>query len=139
MAVHSSRTVTRTWYEVVLPNPCLRGDLLKAMVEAEQRFQMYTGRDADNWDDSYEIVGADDELIMRFEVKQQVVERSDSFTEGYLERAADLLAKLTTACAVGSDGGCFQHDKTRQNGTVCPHAEARALLEEMRHIEIERN
>lgn len=131
MAAHSVRQVTRSWYEVVLPNPCLRGDLLEAKDEVEKRFQLYTGLSADSWDDSYEIEGVGDEMIMRFEVKKEDIDRTDSFTEGFLARAVELLAVMVTPCAMSIDGTCISHEKVRGQHDMCPHALARELIAEI--------
>lgn len=125
MAVHSSRQVTRVWYEVVLPNPCMRGDMLKAMAEAEQRYNLYAGNEAANWDSSYEIVSTEEEIVLRFEERQ---ERSSPVEplKADLLRSIQLLKSVIDGCVKGDTGFCIKHE--REPGLPCPHEEARRFL-----------
>jgi hypothetical protein len=66
----STRTVSKSWFEVVLPNPTIGAELYLAMRWAEQEYKTRYGRD-NEWDNTFEVVGGDEEIVIRFEVLKE--------------------------------------------------------------------
>jgi hypothetical protein len=67
----STRRVTKSWFEVVAPNPTVRSELYLALRFAEQEYERVHGREADS-DDAFEVYADDEEIAIRFEIKQGV-------------------------------------------------------------------
>lgn len=65
MAVYSRRTVTTTWVEYTLPNPTNWAEFDKAAAAARNDLEN-AGRPIA--DDSVEVIGRDEEIVLRFEV-----------------------------------------------------------------------
>jgi hypothetical protein len=66
-AVHT-RTVTKSWHEVVVPAPAWRADIYLALTWAEQEYERVYGRKAKS-DDAFEVLANDEEIVIRFEIK----------------------------------------------------------------------
>lgn len=69
MPDYTTGTETKTWFKVVQPTPCWRSDLYKALRRAEQEYALHHGAEADT-DDAFEVLTGDDEIIIRFEIKE---------------------------------------------------------------------
>lgn len=70
MTAVSTRTVSKTWYEVVLPNPTWGAELYLALHFAEERYKSTFGREP-NSDDALEVRADDDEIVIRFEIPKE--------------------------------------------------------------------
>lgn len=70
MADYSTRTVTKTSYETVLPNPTVGAELEKAWVVARRQFSTVTGRDV-QYDDDIRVRATDEEIVLFFEREEQ--------------------------------------------------------------------
>lgn len=68
MASYTTCTTSKTWHEVVQPVPAFRADLYKALRQAEGDYERAYGKKADT-DDAFEVLVGDDEIVIRFEVK----------------------------------------------------------------------
>lgn len=69
MAEYTTDTESKTWFRVILRTPTNSTELSKAMVCAEQEYARYHGRKAE-WDSDLEVLTGDDEIIIRFEIKE---------------------------------------------------------------------
>lgn len=67
-SVHT-RTVTKSWFEVVMPAPGWRADIYLALTWAEQEYERIHGRKAEH-DDAFEVLARDEEIVIRFETKE---------------------------------------------------------------------
>lgn len=65
MAVWERQTVTKTWVEYVLPNPTNWAEFDKAAAAARRDLEK-AGRPIG--DDTVEVIGRDDEIVLRFEI-----------------------------------------------------------------------
>lgn len=63
-----TRTVTKSWFVVVVPAPAWRADLYLALHWAEQEYEQVHGRKAET-DNAFEVLANDQEIIVRFEIK----------------------------------------------------------------------
>jgi hypothetical protein len=71
MADYTSRTVTKTWREYVLPNPTNWAEISKVMA-AIDRVEL-PKHDLRSSDDLVEVIGLDDEIVFRFVVESTAV------------------------------------------------------------------
>jgi hypothetical protein len=67
MADHTSRTVTKTWREYVLPNPTNWAEVSKVIAAIDRKELPEHGLRSS--DDLVEVTGRDDEIVFRFEIK----------------------------------------------------------------------
>lgn len=68
MTAVSTRTVTKTWFEVTVPNPTVRSEMYLTLRFAEDEYERIHGHKAE-WDDSFEVYADEEEIVIRFEIK----------------------------------------------------------------------
>jgi hypothetical protein len=66
MADYSSRTVTKTWFEYTLPNPTNWVEVRKVVTAITHNLE---ARGLSPSDDRVEVIGLDEEIVFRFEIK----------------------------------------------------------------------
>lgn len=64
----TTRTTTKSWFEVVVPAPGWRADLYLGLHFAEQEYERVYGRKAES-DDAFEVLSTGEAVIIRFETK----------------------------------------------------------------------
>jgi hypothetical protein len=67
MATYESRDRHRRWREYVLPNPTLAAELCKAQAAIDHEMRRL-GLDT-SYDNAYEVLATEEEIILRFEIE----------------------------------------------------------------------
>lgn len=65
MTAVSTRTVTKTWFEVTVPNPTVGAEMYLALKFAEDEYERIYGEKA-SWDDSFTVAADEEEIVIRF-------------------------------------------------------------------------
>lgn len=68
MTAVSTRTESKSWFVVTVPNPTVRSEMYLALQFAEAEYERVHGRKAEH-DDAFEVEANDEEIIIRFELK----------------------------------------------------------------------
>ena len=64
----TTRTTTKSWFEVIVPVPGWRTDLYVGLRFAEMEYERIHGHKAES-DDAFEVLANDEQIIIRFETK----------------------------------------------------------------------
>ena len=64
----TTRTTTKSWFEVIVPVPGWRADLYVGLRFAEQEYERIHGHEAEA-DTAFEVLTTDEAVIIRFETK----------------------------------------------------------------------
>lgn len=73
MTAVSTRTVTKSWFEVTVPNPTWRSEIYLALHFAEAEYERVYGPKAES-DDAFEVYADDEEIVIRIELPKEVTD-----------------------------------------------------------------
>jgi hypothetical protein len=70
MTAVSTRVVTKSWFEITVPNPTVGAEMYLALHFAETEYERIHGR-KNEWDNTFEVRGDDKEIVIRFELPKK--------------------------------------------------------------------